>query len=104
MEFYKSGCLLGCAMLLPNATPEANTGTGILQNHAYGILDVQVVNGSKLLRIRNPWGEGEWAGKWCDGSKEWTDQIKKQLNYEFADDGTFWIEFQDFYRQYNRYV
>lgn len=26
-----------------------------------------------LVKIRNPWNEGEWKGKWCDGSEEWYD-------------------------------
>lgn len=33
---------------------EANTGKGILQNHAYGIIDAKDINGNRLLRIRNP--------------------------------------------------
>jgi hypothetical protein len=62
-----------------------------------------VKGGARLLRVRNPWGEGEWKGKWSDGSKEWTPEILKQLKYEFAEDGTFWIEFSDFCKEYNRF-
>src|SRR5689334_17254295 len=65
-----------------------------------------------MCQIRNPWGEGEWKGKWSDNSSEWTPGISnpifeipalmKELSYVNADDGTFWMEFQDFCEQYNR--
>jgi len=39
----------------------------------------------------------EWNGKWSDLSEEWTDKIKKQLNYNCdPNDGIFWMEFEDF--------
>jgi hypothetical protein len=50
--------------------------SGIMTGHAYGIIDVfELVNEEmgrthKMLRIRNPWGKGEWKGKWADGSNE----------------------------------
>ena len=50
----------GCAMVITDGGMEENTGQGILQNHAYGILDAQEINANtKLLRVRNPWGEGK---------------------------------------------
>ena len=90
IKYSGLGYLLGCAMLVPNATAEADAGKGILMNHAYGIIDGKEVNGAKLLRVRNPWGQGEWKGAWSDGSKEWTPQLLAKLNYKFEDDGTFW--------------
>jgi hypothetical protein len=103
LKYIKLGYLLGCADLVNEGLAEANTGKGILQNHAYGIMDAQDVKGEHLLRVRNPWGQGEWTGRWSDNSKEWTQEILKKLNYYFEDDGTFWIELSDFVKQYNRY-
>lgn len=54
--------------------------TGVLSGHAYSLLDVielpflkeEAATKTKnrgfhrLLRIRNPWGHGEWKFKWSD--------------------------------------
>jgi len=31
--------------------------------------------GDRLLRLRNPWGDTEWSGKWKGKSKRWTDSL-----------------------------
>ena len=59
---------------------EASTETGLVKGHAYGITAVKNVGleGSGLLsffktekipmiRLRNPWGQGEWKGSFSDG-------------------------------------
>ena len=52
---------------------------GIIAGHAYGLMDTfeipdaNMVNPRKthrLLRVRNPWGQGEWIGKWGDTSEQ----------------------------------
>lgn len=108
-KYHKLGYLLGCAQVAVGGAIEGDTGQGILQNHAYGVLDLRAVKDkqggtAQLLRVRNPWGQGEWTGKWSDGSADWTPDIQKQLgNYKFEDDGTFWIALEDFVKQYNRF-
>lgn len=32
------------------------------QGHAYAILDLREVENHKLVKLRNPWGDTEWAG------------------------------------------
>jgi hypothetical protein len=61
------------------------------------------VRGHQLLRIRNPWGEGEWKGAWSDNATEWTQEILDELQYKFSEDGTFWIEMADWIEQYNQF-
>ena len=75
---------------------EVELGQGLLSNHAYSIIDMRQVNPHQLLRIRNPWGQGEWQGDWSDGWDGWTDTLKKQLDYVDEDDGTFWMSSKDF--------
>ena len=59
-------------------------------------------NGSqiRLLKVRNPWGQGEWTGDWSDKSPLWTDELRQQLNLQNVNDGCFYIPFKDYLRQF----
>jgi len=46
--------------------------TGLLLNHAYGIIRVEEADGNRLIEIRNPWGRKDWTGRWSNNSPEWT--------------------------------
>ena len=72
--------------------------SGILYNHAYGIQQIREVDGLQLVRIRNPWGSGDWTGKFCDEDEAWDDHkgLKDKLNYQFKSDGNWWMKFDDF--------
>lgn len=50
----------------------------------------------KLVKLRNPWGHAEWKGAWSDSSYLWTNQVRKDLNHEVADDGLFFMSFADY--------
>jgi calpain-15 len=52
-----------------------------VNNHSYTVLEVQEVDNKegvkeKLLKIRNPWGKGEWQGRWSDSSDTWTPKLR----------------------------
>jgi hypothetical protein len=59
------------------ATNETDNGKGIIGGHAYGILDFVEWNDSsankayKLVKVRNPWGQGEWKGDFGDHDPRW---------------------------------
>jgi hypothetical protein len=96
---------------------------GIMAGHAYSILDAFEIpkprstkprKTSRLLRIRNPWGNYEWNGKWCDNSEEVLknkERIENVLNKKYADtnekidfskdDGTFLMRYSDFRKIFN---
>ena len=56
----------------------------------------------KLIHLRNPWGNGEWSSVWCDSSKKWTDDLRKQVGKEIksVDQGSFWMAFEHFLTYY----
>lgn len=93
---------MGCSKEDSHAKAEAAHTSGLLINHAYSIIGAEQVQGHKLIRIRNPWGRGEWTGAWGDDSKEWTPALLKHFNYNFANDGTFFMSFDDFRKNFNR--
>lgn len=84
---------------------------GLVAGHAYSVLQAREVSESfgsqekfRLMQIRNPWGTFEWKGSWSDKSSKWKKypNIKKQLKMVDADDGTFWMSFDDFKKVYTR--
>ena len=86
-------------------TVEEKNSLGIVQGHAYSILDVQEVIDSRgrrarLLQIRNPWGQFEWKGDFSDNSPLWTNEYKTKLKVREIDDGVFWIKLEDFIKYY----
>lgn len=99
---FKESYLMGCAIENANAAAEHELPNGLLQNHAYSIIHCEDVKEARLMRIRNPWGRGEWNGPWADNTKEWTPQLLKQFNYTFENDGTFFMRFEDFLKNFNR--
>lgn len=74
---------------------------GIQPRHAYSIMEAREVNGLRLLKIRNPWGEREWTGPWSDGSKEWNGEMLELLGHTMQDDGVFWILYKDWLKRYH---
>ena len=55
------------------------------------------------MRIRNPHGTNEWTGRWSDGSEEWKTVDKygdDQITWSKADDGEFWMEFNEFVKNF----
>ncbi|KAF5724390.1 micromolar calcium activated neutral protease 1 (capn1) [Fusarium mundagurra] len=76
---------------------------GIVELHAYSIQKAVEIDGKRLLKLKNPWGKGEWTGPWSDGSKEWTAEWLQKLDHRFGDDGDFWISYEDLLRKYQAF-
>lgn len=109
LRFKQEGFLLGAGS--PSGSDVHVSSSGIVQGHAYSILQVcrsrdisvpsdgnlnfflslfpfvlncqvREVDGHKLVQIRNPWAnEVEWNGPWSDSSPEWTDRMKHKLKH-----------------------
>lgn len=73
---------------------------GLSSHHAYSVLDAKTVQVDgedvRLLKCFNPWGHFEWNGAWSDKSDKWTPELKQICGVEDKDDGSFWMQFEDF--------
>uniref|UniRef100_A0A8C4KLP0 Calpain-3 n=1 Tax=Dromaius novaehollandiae TaxID=8790 RepID=A0A8C4KLP0_DRONO len=88
---------------------ETRMACGLVKGHAYSVTAVEetTFKGEKirLVRLRNPWGQVEWNGPWSDKSEEWNfiDEAEKiRLQHKIAEDGEFWISFEDFMRHFTK--
>ncbi|XP_056395918.1 calpain-1 catalytic subunit-like isoform X2 [Hyla sarda] len=100
--------LMGAAINISNQSEsEMRTPEGLVKGHAYSIIGVAEVeyNGRRipLLRLRNPWGEVEWNGRWSDNSTQWlllNNATRQELQVK-CDDGEFWMQMDDFMRYFD---
>lgn len=107
MRYDKWGYLMSCQMGVRREDGESpSKDWGILENYVYSILAVRQVNDYKLIHIRNPWGIKQWQGPWSDSAREWelkeNQGVVDALGYVIRDDGTFWMAFQEFVKQFNK--
>ncbi|CAG9816228.1 unnamed protein product [Phaedon cochleariae] len=106
ISFMKNS-FMGCAILAGSGEIEKKRDDGLYAGHAYSITDIveeKTMFGElyKLLRIRNPWGRGEWNGDWSDYSKMWDylQDTKRQELLSRKEDGEFWMQFEQFIEDY----
>ncbi|XP_026208442.1 calpain-1 catalytic subunit [Anabas testudineus] len=103
------GSLLGCSIdISDSGDMEAVTFKKLVKGHAYSVTGVHEVmyrgNKTKLVRVRNPWGEVEWTGAWSDNAREWdsVDPSDRSRLQNRSEDGEFWMSFSDFLREFSR--
>ncbi|KAE8655380.1 hypothetical protein F3Y22_tig00117032pilonHSYRG00254 [Hibiscus syriacus] len=88
LRFKQEGFLLGDGS--PSSSDVKVFSSGIVQGHAYSLLQVREVDGYKLIQIRNPWAnEVEWNGPWSDSSSEWTDRMRHKLKHVPQSNGDY---------------
>ena len=77
---------------------------GLIERHAYSMIQVYEKDDIKLVQLRNPWGNNhEWNGDWSDKSRKWREhpEIAKELEWNNDPDGLFWIHWDDFVRVFH---
>lgn len=90
---------------------------GICGSHAYSLLAVyQVFNDGgnytkvnfedewtdRIVKLRNPWGSGEWKGKWSDEDPDWNEDLKMELGFTGEkEDGIFFMPWEEFLKFYS---
>ena len=77
MRYASGGFLLGAGS--PSGSDTETSTLGIVQGHAYALLDVREIDGHRLLKLRNPWGRVEWKGDWSARSPLWTARMRTRL-------------------------
>lgn len=76
----------------------------LVTGHAYTMLGSVTVDGTKLLKMRNPWGKEKYAGAWSDNDSRWTSSAKQQAGFTKANDGTFFMPVANFKRAFASYT
>jgi hypothetical protein len=71
---------------------------GLVHYHAYTMLaaiEIPWANNLRLCKVRNTWGFYEWSGDYSDKSDKWTKELREYLKVEDANDGVFYLTFDD---------
>ncbi|XP_051248392.1 calpain-1 catalytic subunit [Dicentrarchus labrax] len=103
----QSKSLMGCGT--PQGETSANTvlPNGLVQGHAYTVTGVKQMMSKgqpvNMVRLWNPWGQGEWKGDWSDGSPLWqtVSPEDRLMCLSVHEDGEFWMTLEDFCRFYS---
>eukprot|EP00003_Mantamonas_plastica_P004474 TRINITY_DN1354_c1_g2_i1.p1 TRINITY_DN1354_c1_g2~~TRINITY_DN1354_c1_g2_i1.p1 ORF type:complete len:688 (-),score=195.98 TRINITY_DN1354_c1_g2_i1:817-2715(-) len=93
-------CMLTLSTSSDNSglTENLNQNTGLLSNHAYAVLDIKLVDGIRLIRVKNPWGHERWRGDYSPSdTNNWTHSLLQKLDYDVemerqVDNGVFWMD------------
>eukprot|EP00930_Biecheleria_cincta_P096060 TRINITY_DN87936_c0_g1_i1.p1 TRINITY_DN87936_c0_g1~~TRINITY_DN87936_c0_g1_i1.p1 ORF type:complete len:848 (-),score=171.02 TRINITY_DN87936_c0_g1_i1:151-2616(-) len=103
-EAWEEGRLLTCTFKKQTGKStigkcgEAVQSTGLVSGHIYSIIKMVEAHGEQLICVRNPWGTGEWTGKWSDKNSEgeWTPEMAEAAGWTDRNDGTFFISIKDY--------
>lgn len=90
-------------------TDEEKEVKGLSALHEYSVTGATTVlveenREVNLIRLRNPWGSGEWTGPWSDKSDKWdkiSEEAREELGLVVSDDGEFWISESCFLKHFD---
>ncbi|EGT51962.1 hypothetical protein CAEBREN_14790 [Caenorhabditis brenneri] len=97
-RFHRGDCLITLATGKMNE--EMQKRSGLVETHAYAVIDIRSVENKRLLKVKNPWTHSRWKGNFSDKDKlNWTPKMKSALAYDpevaaGKDDGIFWIDYE----------
>lgn len=80
---------------------------GLVETHAYAVLDARDVRGLRMVLVKNPWAHKRWKGKYsAHDTTNWTPFLKSALNYDqeraqMVDNGIFWIDWTSLLQHFN---
>lgn len=57
--------------------------TGLVSTHAYAVLQMQEIDGVKLIQLKNPWSHLRWRGNYSElDAAHWTQELQEKLNFD----------------------
>ena len=76
---------------------------GLVLGHAFSILGTKVLStGTRLVKIRNPWGAETYKGDWSDTSDKWTPELEEEVGLvKTNNDGIFYMSVEDYAKQFS---
>ena len=90
----------GFVMTAGTSAQDEVEDVGLSIGHAFTVLGIHEINGERVIRLRNPWGEGEFNGDWSDFSSKWTEDLKQKYHYYEKEDGDFFMGYNDFMKYF----
>ena len=123
MSYQSAGFLMGASVSSRGPRGEddrsareraaAAEAMGLITDHAYSLLGAMACEGARLVKLRNPWGRGEWRGEYAPGSHLWTERLRREAAACHSGDGgeggarsaeggagEFWMSWKDFLTYY----
>merc|ERR1712217_811784 len=86
--------------------PHLSQSSGLQPSRGYSLISAREVRvkgrALRMVFLRNPFGIGEWQGRWSDGSDAWDKcpAARGVLRYMPYSDGAFWMSFAEFVRHF----
>ena len=98
--------------MVASSNPGSDSQTskaGIVQGHAYTFLNATLLDTGegeeRVVQLRNPWGSGEFKGKWSDSYHGWkkiSEPERKRIDFDSnRDDGIFFMTYEDFVKEFS---
>jgi hypothetical protein len=104
LEAEESDDIMCCSTPAVDDPDDLLYRTGLYSAHAYTLIGARAAlhRGKKirLVKIRNPHGKGEWKGEYSDKSRVWTPELRQKFTIEENDNGTFWMSFEDYCKEF----
>uniref|UniRef100_A0A915K6Q0 Calpain catalytic domain-containing protein n=1 Tax=Romanomermis culicivorax TaxID=13658 RepID=A0A915K6Q0_ROMCU len=83
-RYHKGDCLVTIAT--GQLSQNDQDRSGLVECHAYAMLDVRKLMGRKLFLLKNPWTHLRWKGNYSErDSTNWTEEMQRALSYKPLD-------------------
>ncbi|KAE9416079.1 hypothetical protein Angca_002298 [Angiostrongylus cantonensis] len=79
-RFHRGDCLITLAT--GKLSEETCERAGLVECHAYAVLDLRKIDGKRLLMVKNPWTHLRWKGRYSENDLvSWSPTLCERLDY-----------------------